>query len=346
MRSKKLSAILGAVGLLAVSSHAHAEPVTAAVAIGTAYKVYKGVKEAIDFFKSFGPTEVEQAVAELERFERNFRDQALVNSVNADLRLYGFIAGNYQSALTNDLEANFISSAITDLAQMEGDMRNGTIDDYYMLMPAYNLLTITFVGAVKSFGMMNPANAYPQSTLDSYLNAAASLDYQAVGGGLVYYDFCPGCSQQMVFGTQGGKTMWTRYAPHSGAWSVLLYPSTAIAGTYSCDMNNPANVDHYVFSACTFKALFAPPTSAPSPVASLPTHACIGRNCESWVDVYSVFSTALNDAQNKFLADPAVDAIDQALTGIMDNGLTVWVVDYNPFGGQYPFGIGHLLWAL
>jgi len=41
---------------------------------------------------------------------------------------------------------------------------------------------VTFVGGVKAFGMINPANAYPQSTLDAYLDSAMAVDYPLVGG--------------------------------------------------------------------------------------------------------------------------------------------------------------------
>ena len=89
--------------------------------------------------------QIASAVSELETFMQTYRDQALVNNVHADLQLFQLISSNYQSGSRISWRG-FISQCINDLSQLQGDIQNGTTSDAYMLAPAYNLLTVTFVG--------------------------------------------------------------------------------------------------------------------------------------------------------------------------------------------------------
>ncbi len=139
---------------------------------------------------------------------RNYRDQDLVNRVTGDISLFHMIASDYQNGLTDDLESHFIAQSLGDLAQLTGDIQTGTMDDAYMLGPAFNLLTITYVAALKAFGIENPANAYPDDVLDSDLDTAIDLDYSLVGGVMVKFDIANFGGSEWLTGTQGGKTMW------------------------------------------------------------------------------------------------------------------------------------------
>lgn len=209
MRHRLLSVLAGLLLLGAVSREARAATGINDVlgAISNTYGTFQAAQFVLGLFGVGTSPTMAAAVSELETFMRNYRDQALVNSVNADLNLFTFISSNYQSGLTNDLEANFIAQCINDLSQLQGDIQNGTMADAYALTPAFNLLTATFVGAVKAFGIIDPANAYPDSVLNQYLDSAANLDYTLVGGGVVFYDLsCPACDAggySRLFGTQG-----------------------------------------------------------------------------------------------------------------------------------------------
>src|SRR5207244_4674587 len=99
---------------------------------------------------------IQQAVTELEQFMRTYREQELVNNVTGDLRLFNMISANPQSGLTNGLEANFITFALRDISQLQGDIQNGTMADAYLLAPAYNLLSELYVSAVTAFGIQDP----------------------------------------------------------------------------------------------------------------------------------------------------------------------------------------------
>jgi hypothetical protein len=312
MRHKTASTVVGLLLLLTLPGTAHADPVTIVTVIGWAAEAYKTIKEANDFYNSYilkKPSDLDNAVTELKAFERGYRDQDLVDGVNGDLMNLKFIASNYDSALTPYLEAGFILSANAHLASLEGDMKTGTIDDYYYLMPAYNLLTFTFVAAVKEFGLENPNNAYPQDALDQYLVNALLMDYGAVGALWVEYDIsCDGCSQTTVTTTLGGKAMWPRYGN-----LLTMQDPWGIGLIFNFDMTAPRNTHSNVMTDCGL--LFH--------------DACVNG---FWDEVRA------------FIADPAVQVVDQAMYELINNpSLNYSITDYNPNGGSSTWGSGHIL---
>jgi hypothetical protein len=284
-------------------------------AIANAYGSFQAAQFVLTFFGVGGGNQMQAAVTEIENFIQGYRDQALVNNVNSDLNLFSFIASNYQSGLTNNLEAIFISQCINDLAQMQGDILNGNMQDAYTLAPAFNLLTVTFVGSVKAFGLINPANAYPQSTLNYYLNQAIAIDYPLTGSFFVTYDlFSPGPYSSMA-ATQGAKKMWPKYA--SSFW---------IDPPYSCNLQVPANADADLLSSCSETV----GRSAVYPVALSGAALTAGRN-------------RLNADRSAFEADQSVAAVVTSIAGLIPLGFNV-IVDWDgdPAGN---LAIGHVLIA-
>jgi hypothetical protein len=325
-----VSLVLGATLICSLPKPAKADnPVNQVFgAISNAY----GTWQAADFVASwFGigvSHQLADAVNQLETFMQTYRDQALVNSVHADLLLFQFISSNYQSGLTNDLEANFINQCINDLSQLQGDIQNGTMADAYMLAPAYNLLTITFTGAVKAFGIMNPANAYPAATLDSYFSSAFSTDYSLVGAYFVNYDLLNfnGGNTGMLL-TQGGKKMWPKYAGTYYGIVITGNPTTA-TGYYACDLTNPANADDIMMSYCFFQS-WTPPYY-PYTYVGTPPDPYLSAARSQW-------STSFQN----FNADQSVQTVVASIRGLMNLGHSV-VADWDT-GGAFPYAIGHIL---
>jgi hypothetical protein len=263
------------------------------------------------------------AVTELQTYMQNYRDLALVNNVTADLNLFRFISSNYQSGLTDDLEASFINDAINDLSQMQGDISNGNTADAYALAPAYNLLTATFVGAVKAFGIINPANAYPQSTLDGYLTSAFSVDYTLIGALLITYDVSQSGPYSSLVVTQGGKKMWSKYAGAYFSTSIAC-PRIGFQALLQCDNNLSPNADNNLFQACV----------------------CMGAPSRS----VALTSTQLTQAQNlittnrgNFGQDQAVQAVRTSMSSLFQQGYGTEIVDWS--GSFFP-SFGHVLLTL
>ena len=175
MKPHLLAAAMAFLLPVAAARSAHADDSTYKNVVGAISDTY-GSFQAAQFVGEEGlkilfgigaSDEVSSAVTELQGFMRNYRDQDLVNRVTGDISLFHMIASDYQNGLTDDLESHFIAQSLGDLAQLTGDIQTGTMDDAYMLGPAFNLLTITYVAALKAFGIENPANAYPDDVLDS-----------------------------------------------------------------------------------------------------------------------------------------------------------------------------------
>ena len=328
MRRRTLILSLGVVATFAIANTAQAQAqyIPAVLsAIQTGYSAYQQAKSPEGLFAE-EPT-MSQAISQLETFMQGYRNQALVNDVTADLNLYSFIASNWQSNLTNGLESNFITQCINDLSQLQGDIQNGNMADAYALAPAFNLLTVTFVTATTAFGMINPANAYPAATLSSYFDSAMAVNYPLVGGLFVDYDiWCPSCSSgahSALLWTQGGKTMWPKYAG-------TFFDDVDTGGLiwyYSCNLTLPGNVDSNLFQSCTAGPRFF---GSNSPIASLPSAILSAAEAQAAQD------------RNAFVADPAVQAVISAMNGLIQTQHNV-IVDWN--GSIFP-AVGHVLLAI
>jgi len=226
-------------------------------AISNAYGTFQAgqfvYETVLKFFGIGASSEWQTAVDELEKFMANYRTTELKNDVLADLRLFAYIAGNWQSPLRDDLEARFIGDANLHLTQLQGDIENGTMADAYTLAPAFNLLTAAFVGSSKAFTVINPANAEPQSVYDSYLDAAMNVDYSLVGAFFVSYDVFGGIPSMLL--TQGGKKMWPKYAPYFYYYGPLVWDPNRHQNVYTnyyCDMTNEWNIDNLGFQSCWY----------------------------------------------------------------------------------------------
>ena len=291
--------------------------------VGTISDTY-GTFQAAEFVASlFGignNTEIRDATTELESFMRNYRDQGLVNSVMGDISLFETISADYQNGLTDDLEAEFIASSLADLSQLQGDIQTGTMDDAYMLAPAFNLLTVTYVAALTAFGIENPANAYPQDYLDSFFDTAMDVDYALVGGVMVKYDLMNKGGRLYLIGTQGGKTMWPKYAYLNGDWWEPRYDAV-----FTCDFTAPQNVDSDLFETC-----FIDSDSQPFALSAYPVAL---QDATSIVD----------GDRGAFQNDPAVQAIGAAMNGLINLQHNI-ISDWNT--GSFGIGAGHLLISL
>lgn len=303
---------------------AHADDESAYIKVVGAISDTYGAFQAAEFVGAlFGigaSSEVQEAVTELEGFMRNYRDQALVNSVMGDIGLFRTISSDYQNGLTDELEANFITNCQGDLAQLQGDIQTGTMDDAYLLAPAFNLLTVTYVGALKAFGVENPANAYPDDYLSSYLDTAMDLDYSLVGGVMVKYDLMNKGGSLFMIGTQGGKKMWPKYAYLNGDFYEPLYDAV-----FTCDFTLPQNVDSDSFQAC-----FIDSDDVAMPLSPYP---------QALQDAKQI----MDDSRGRFQADAAVQAIGAAMNGLINLDHN-FVMDWNT--GSPGVGAGHLLISL
>lgn len=335
MRRYLLSITFGFVGLVAFTPVSRAQSTTGLNdvlgAISNTYGTFQAAQFVASLFGFGQSDQMTAAVNELETYMQNYRDMALVNNVTADLNLFRFISSNYQSGLTNDLEASFINDAINDLSQMQNDISNGNTADAYALAPAYNLLTVTFVGAVKAFGIINPANAYPESTLDGYLTSAFSVNYTLIGALLITYDVAQLGPYSGLVVTQGGKKMWSKYAgayfstsgscPHLGFEQAL----------FECDNNLAANADDNFFQDCV--CLFSS-----------------GGGLSTNPPVVALTSTQLTQARslittnrNNFEQDQAVQAVRTSMSNLLQQGYGTEIVDWS--GSLFP-SFGHVFWTL
>jgi hypothetical protein len=289
-------------------------------AISDTYGAFQAAEFVGTLFGIGASTEVQDAVTGLEDFMRNYRDQALVNSVMGDIGLFRTISSDYQNGLTDELEANFITNCQGDLAQLQGDIQTGTMDDAYLLAPAFNLLTVTYVGALTAFGIENPANAYPQDLLDSYLDAAMDLDYSLVGGVIVEYDLMNKSGSLFMDVTQGGKKMWPKYAYLNGDFFEPQYDAL-----FTCDFTLPQNVDSDLFEQCYIDSDDQPFN--------------LGLYPQALQDAKQI----IDGDRGRFQVDPSVQAIGAAMNGLINLQHNI-VTDWNT--GSFGIGTGHLLVSL
>ncbi len=324
MKRRSLTIVAGLIIAATASSPAHADDSAYRNVVGAISDTY-GTWQAAEFVASlFGigaSSEVQNAVTELEGFMRNYRDQALVNSVMGDIDLFRTISSDYQNGLTDDLEALFIQQCEQDLSQLQGDIQTGTMDDAYMLAPAFNLLTVTFVSALKAFGIENPANAYPDDLLSSYLDTAMDVDYSLIGGLIVKYDLMNKSGGRLFMnGTQGGKKMWPKYADLWGDFYVPQYDAV-----FTCDFTAPQNVDSDLFQTC-----YIDDDDQSFQLSAYPAALQI--------------ATQMVDAnRGSFDADPAVQAVGAAMNGLINLQHNV-VTDWNT--GSVDVGAGHLILSM
>jgi hypothetical protein len=332
MRRSLLSLTLGAFLMCAVSTSAKAQDLSAINdvlgGIANTYGSFQAAQFVASLFGIGAGPDIATAVTELETFMRSYRDQELVQNVASDLTLFQMISENYQSGLTDDLEANFITFALRDLTNIQGDIQNGTMADAYLLAPAYNLLSVLYPSAVKAFGIQNPANAYPQSYLDSFLTTAFSVDYGLVGALIVVYDVLNVNGYSVLAYTQGGKTMWPKYA---GAYFSLGSAPCTSNGYYYCNNTLAPNADSDLFLSCTcFAGDRLRTVISPAPLTAA---ALTGAQ------------TLINNNRSRFTQDSAVQPIIATMRSILGMGLASEIVDWNNGTLGIP-GFGHVLFSL
>ncbi len=290
-------------------------------AISDTYGTFQAVEFVATLFGIGNSTEVQDAVTELEGFMQAYRDQGLVNNVMRDLGVFRTISSDYENGLTDGLEVEFINDSLGDLAQLQGDIQTGTMEDAYLLAPAFNLLTVTYVAALKAFGIENPANAYPDDYLNSFFDTAMAVDYALVGAVMVKYDIETFGGSLFMIGTQGGKTMWPKYADSLGFFSEPQYDAT-----FDCDFTLPQNVDSDSFQTCFIDGENEPFALSSFPIALQDATHIVDTN------------------RGQFQADPAVQAVGAAMNGLLilqHNIVTDW--NTNP---SFPVGTGHILISL
>jgi hypothetical protein len=259
-RSRSLSVLLAisvAAGTTTLPREARADVAILGV-LDVIGKIYGGIQAGQALLSLFGvgnSTTMSEAVAQLKSFMQTYRDQSLVANVNSDLQLFQTISSDYMNGLTDGLESNFITFSERDFSQLESALQNGDMTDAYMLGPAFNLLGATLAGGFMAFGAANPANAYPQSIIDNYLNQILTTDYGLVGGITVNMDVA--CSAQSQFSTAGspnelfdwtqsGKKMWPKYG--TSTW----WHYTSPPWHYVCDFTQSCNTVSNSLSCCLF----------------------------------------------------------------------------------------------
>jgi hypothetical protein len=240
--------------------------------ISDSYGAFQAAQFLVSLFGIGSGSEMQQAIAELKTFMQNYRDQALVNNVTGDLSEFALISSNFMNGLTDDLESDFIGRAINDFSNLQGDIQNGDMTDAYTLGPAFNLLSVTFVGGLKAFGIQNPANAYPQSQLDSYMSQTLQTDYALVGAETIAGWF-PSGSDQVVyvncFATDG--------TPANSMFTLLFSgasPNGSSAYTYAW-ASNPFATSNYVpstwYQSGAIQSCLSHATPAPVNITPLAT---------------------------------------------------------------------------
>lgn len=290
--------------------------------ISNAYGSLQAAQFVAALFGLGAGTSVQTAVSELESYMQAYRDQGLVANVAGDVMLYHTISVDYQNGLVDDLEALFINDAVRDLSSLQTAIQDGNMTDAYLLAPAFNLLSVLYPAALKAFGIENPANAFPQSYLDSFLTTAFSVDYPLIGALWVNYDVYGG---GIMIYTQGGKTMWPKYAGN-----FFGGPCTN-NGYYFCDNTITSNADFDSFLDCTcFEGDRM--RSVISPAALSGT-------------ILTAAQTNINNNRNRFIQDPAVQPVITTMASVLSLGLAPEVLDWDnqTFFG---FGIGHVVFAL
>lgn len=273
--------------------------------ISNAYGTFQALEFVAQLFGIGASPSVADAITQLENFMQSYRDMTLVNNVTGDLREFALISSDYMNGLTDNLESDFISRAINDFSQLQGDLNAGNMTDAYTLGPGFNLLGMTFVAGMKAFGIQNPANAYPQSQLDYYLSQMVATDYALVGAVTIDMDVgacsvvgplssgAPG--NDLFTWTQAGKKMWPKYAaywsqdPTSGLpqWSCAFTP---LFGFYGGTCNTLSDA----LSCCVFYK------GSPTPLPAAYREAALAK---------------LNSDREAFLADPSVITVRTGMLG-------------------------------
>ena len=312
--------------LMAAVPEAHAQlddPPGLGDVTGAISNVY-GTFQAAEFLAALagfntGP-QLQDAVNELEGYIQRDRDQAVINGVMGDIGLFQQIAADWQNGLTNGLEVEYVASVQNNLAQLEGDIQSGDMTDAYLLAPAFNLEIVTYVANLKAIGIEDPTKAYPDDFLNSFFDTAMAIDYPLVGAVWVRYDLMNKGGRPNMIGTQGGKTMWPKYAYLAGDFFEPQYDAV-----FSCDFTLPQNVDSDSFQTCFIDSDYQPFALSSYPVALQ--------------DATNILDTN----RGQFQADPAVHAIGAAMNGLINIGHNV-VTDWNT--GSFGMGTGHVLISL
>ena len=228
MRRRFSCAVIGLFAVICVARESRAQESGLSKTLGAISNTY-GTFQAAEFVASlFGigaGSDMADAISELGAYMEARFNGILVANVEGDLDLFAAISSNYQSLIVHDLMANFITFSIRDLAQLKQAIQTGSMNDAYALAPAYNLLTVAFVGGVKAYGMVYPGSGLPDSTLNAYFDEAMTVDYSLIGGYVVNYDVsCPGCGSgwySSLQWTQGSKKMWSKYASWQREFSSI-----------------------------------------------------------------------------------------------------------------------------
>ncbi len=324
MRRSLLSLVLVAFVLCAAPKRAKADGVLSSVGevlgqISNAYGSLQAAQFVASLFGIGADISVSTAVDELQSYMQTFRDQQLVANVAGDVALYQAISIDYMNGLTSTLEGIFIANSLRDLSSLQSAIENGDMTDAYLVAPAFNLLSVLYPAALKAFGIQNPANAFPQSYLDSFLTTAFRLDYTLAGAFMVFYN-----GGSVMVWTQGDKQMWPKYS----GWF-----SCDDSGTqYLCDTTLIDNADGDSFRDCSsFNEDFAP-IQAPVALSGGPKDSA---------------RTFINGNRDQFLQDPAVQVVTSTIRTVLSLGLSPEVFDWTGSTTSWiPFDLGHVFVGL
>jgi len=274
--------------------------------------------------------ELSTAVTELQNFMMTYRDQALVNDVQGVLQQFRYISQNPNSAIINQLEANFTTDAINTFSQIQGDIQTGTPADAEMLAPAFNLLSALMTAGWTAFGLMDPANATSATTINSYFDQTMALNYSMAGGIYVTMDaFCQSPECFYIY-TQGAKTIWQNYDTGYSVWTKLPTHEDQTSNRVVCDFSLACNTNSSLLTCCYnyYNGYGGTEVTVAPMTGDLRTNAL----------------NTLEYDRERFYSSQSVQAIELADWGLITLGHNV-VIDWTlPPGNLYiPFGIGHIL---
>jgi hypothetical protein len=322
MRRRFSCAVIGLLAVICVARESRGQDSQLNLVLGAISNTY-GTFQAAQFVASlFGigaSSEMAAAINELRTYMESRYNGVLIANVEGDLDLFAAISSNPQGLLVHDLMANFITFSIRDLAQLKYFIQTGSTNEAYALAPAYNLLTVAFVGGVKAYGMLYPGSGLPDSTLDGYFDEAMTVDYDLIGAYVVNYDtFCPNCGNggySQLMWTQGSKKMWSKYASNDRQFTAGSW--------YRCDFRAPANIDSNLFKSCWREVSGIPGLWIPVALSG------------------SALTAALNIATGyrmSFLTDPSVTAVYKGVRGLWGLGHDA-ICDWN---GSGTLACGHV----
>ena len=312
-------------------------------AIANAYGTFQALEFLGTFFGIGAGPSMNDAITQLENFMQSYRDGQLASNVHGDLLLLQTISSDYMNGLTDGLEVQFITNSERDFASLQDALNSGNMTDAYLLGPGFNLLGLTFVAAMKAFGIENNNNNYPQWLLDSYLSQMVTTDYPLVGGITVDMDVSCSVVGPMSSGvgvhdlfqwTQGGKKMWPKYGKafvsNIGVLDLSgIHGCSAPVCNYMCDLTQPCNSLSSALTCCqscdrTFDACTDDGTYC------FCTGGIVSTNVTLPADYVPNAMNLLSAEREAFLADPSVtavrtgmltasNAIDPSLSVIGDN---------------------------